>query len=72
MIAEQLADTRGAETIGDTYFGLYLLAMGRGRPRNPAEIGVLLSRSGFGEPREIPVPLPLQGRILVARPIGSR
>ena len=33
LIAEPMADTPGAEPVGDAYFGFYLLAMGSGRPR---------------------------------------
>ncbi len=34
LIAEPLASTPGAESMGDAYFGFYLLAMGSGRPRS--------------------------------------
>ena len=34
LIAEPMAETPGAEPIGDAYFGFYLLAMGRGRARS--------------------------------------
>ena len=33
VVAEPMAGARGAEPMGDAYFGFYLLAMGRGRPR---------------------------------------
>ena len=33
LVAEPMAGERGAEPMGDAYFGFYLLAMGRGRPR---------------------------------------
>ena len=33
LIAEPMADTAGAEAVGNAYFGFYLLAMGSGRPR---------------------------------------
>jgi demethylspheroidene O-methyltransferase len=71
LIAEQLAGTPGAETVGDVYFGFYLLAMGRGRPRTMAEIAELLAASGFGPPRELPTAQPLQVRLLAARPLGG-
>ncbi len=35
LLAEPMAETRGAEAAGDAYFGIYLLAMGQGRPRSP-------------------------------------
>lgn len=71
LIAEQLAGTPGAETVGDVYFGFYLLAMGRGRPRTVAEIAELLATAGFAAPRELPTAQPLQVRLLVARPLGG-
>jgi demethylspheroidene O-methyltransferase len=36
LIVEPLAATRGAETVGHGYFGLYLAAMRSGRPRTCA------------------------------------
>ncbi|MEE4185897.1 MAG: methyltransferase [Gammaproteobacteria bacterium] len=71
LIAEQLAGTPGAETVGDVYFGFYLLAMGRGRPRTVTEISELLAVSGFAPPRELPTAQPLQVRVLAARPLGG-
>jgi demethylspheroidene O-methyltransferase len=47
LIAEPMAATRGAEPIGDAYFGFYLLAMGRGRARSTGEIRSLLIGAGF-------------------------
>ena len=38
LIAEPMAETPGAEAIGDAYFGFYLLAMGSGRARRRAEM----------------------------------
>ena len=38
LIAEPMAGTPGAEPIGDTYFSLYLWAMGSGRPRTSEEL----------------------------------
>lgn len=68
LIAEQLSGTRGAEPVGDAYFGFYLLAMGRGRPRTVAEMTRLLADAGFATPREIRTHVPLQARVLIARP----
>ena len=68
LIAEQLAGTAGAETVGDTYFGLYLLAMGSGRPRTVEEMNRLLNEHGFSSAVEIATPLPLQVRLLITRP----
>ena len=47
LMAEPMAGGAGAEPIGDAYFGFYLLAMGSGRPRTPAELARLLARAGF-------------------------
>lgn len=51
LLAEPLADTPGAETIGGAYFGFYLMAMGRGRPRSFAQIRDLLTKAGFSSLR---------------------
>lgn len=66
LIAEPMAETRGAEAAGDGYFGLYLWAMGSGRPRSAAEIRIMLARAGYASVREIATPIPLTARILVA------
>jgi demethylspheroidene O-methyltransferase len=47
LVAEPMSGAPGAEPIGDAYFGFYLLAMGRGRPRRPTEIASLLREAGF-------------------------
>lgn len=67
VVAEPMASTRGCEPVAEAYFGLYLLAMGRGRPRGPDEIGALLRRAGFGRVRLHPARNPLHGRVLSAR-----
>jgi demethylspheroidene O-methyltransferase len=69
LVAEPMAGTRGAEPVGDAYFGFYLLAMGRGRARTPDEIGDLLRRTGFGRIRLVATRRPLQMRLMVARPL---
>ena len=68
LIAEPMADTPGAAHIGDAYFGFYLLAMGRGRARTPAEIGALLKSCGFSEPKLLPTRLPMQTSVLISSP----
>ncbi len=47
VIAEPLAGARGAEAVGDVYFGYYLRAMGRGRARRAEEFRRLLESAGF-------------------------
>jgi demethylspheroidene O-methyltransferase len=67
LLAEPMAGTRGAEAMGDAYFGFYLLAMGRGRPRREDELIAMLQAAGFGAVRPLPTRMPLQTRLLVAR-----
>jgi demethylspheroidene O-methyltransferase len=71
LVAEPMSDTPGAEPMGEAYFGFYLLAMGSGRPRSPAEHRALLQRAGFGRIRLLRNRLPLQTRILVAQPAAT-
>jgi demethylspheroidene O-methyltransferase len=66
LIAEPMAGTRGAEPVGAAYFGFYLLAMGRGRPRTPGEIADLLRRTGFERVCMVPTRRPLQTGLIVA------
>lgn len=66
-IAEPFAGTPGAEPVGDAYFGLYLLAMGSGRPRRAEELSALLAAAGFREIRERPTRRPLLARMLTAK-----
>jgi demethylspheroidene O-methyltransferase len=66
LIAEPMSGTPGAERIGDAYFGFYLLAMGRGRARTPAELAELLKATGFHAPRLIPTRIPMQTSLIVA------
>lgn len=67
LLAEPMAGTPGAEAMGDAYFGLYLLAMGRGRPRTAAELTAMLHQAGFDSVRQRATRLPLQTGLLVAR-----
>ncbi len=66
LIAEPMAQVRGAERVGDAYFGLYLLAMGSGRPRSVAEIRGMLRQAGFARSREVATPLPMIASLIVA------
>ncbi|MGG5888756.1 methyltransferase [Falsiroseomonas sp. HC035] len=66
LIAEPMAGTSGAEPMGEAYFGFYLLAMGRGRPRRPEELRAMLAEAGFASSRALPTPTPLLTRVLVA------
>lgn len=66
LLAEPMAESPGAEPMGHAYFGLYLWAMGSGRPRSADELNAMLQRAGFSNSREIRTYRPLMVRVLVA------
>ncbi len=68
LIAEPMAETPGAESMGHAYFGFYLLAMGSGRPRTAGELTRMLKDAGFSRCRELKTARPLMVRVLVAEP----
>lgn len=68
LIAEPMSDTPGAEPAGDAYFGFYLLAMGRGRPRSPGRLSELLEQAGFSRSRLLKTSRPLLTRVMIAQP----
>lgn len=47
VLAEPLSGSPDTAPIMDAYFGLYFAAMGQGKTRTPAEIGVLARKAGF-------------------------
>ncbi len=59
IVAETLSGVSGAEKISDAYFGFYLLAMGKGRPRSTAEMKTLMARAGFSRIRPVRTRRPL-------------
>jgi demethylspheroidene O-methyltransferase len=67
LLAEPMMGTPGAETVGDAYFGFYLLAMGRGRPRTPQNLQQMLIGAGFTNTHLVRTRQPLQSRLIVAR-----
>jgi len=67
ILAEPMAGTPGQEAMGDAYFGFYLLAMGRGRPRTHQEISQLLTNSGFEGIRLLPSVIPLNAQIIYCK-----
>lgn len=67
LVAEPMADTPGAEAIGDAYFGFYLLAMGSGRARRRAELAQLLQVAGFTGIRFLPSTRPMFASVLTGR-----
>jgi len=66
LIAEPMAGTAGAEPMGGAYFGFYLLAMGRGRPRRPDELAGMLTEAGFQAAKLLPTDTPLLTRVMQA------
>ncbi len=66
LIAEPMAGVRGAKGMGDAFFGLYLWAMGSGRPRSASEIRAMLSEAGFSSSRIISTPQPVVSGAIVA------
>lgn len=73
LLAEPMSETPGAEAMGSAYFGFYLMAMGRGRPRSAEQHRALLEAAGFGQVRLLRNPMPLYTRVLAARcaPLGT-
>ncbi|MGA9025257.1 MAG: methyltransferase [Steroidobacteraceae bacterium] len=67
LLAEPMSGTPGAATVGDAYFGFYLLAMGRGRPRTPENLQQMLLAAGFKGTQLMRTRQPLQSRLLVAQ-----
>lgn len=68
LVAEPLADTPGARTMGDGYFGFYLLAMGQGKPRTFSMISSLLRQAGFRLIRRRRTRRPFLVSLIEARP----
>lgn len=66
LIAEPMADAPGAQAMGHAYFGFYLLAMGRGKPRKISEINDLLKKAGFSRVRTIATKMPINTQIVLA------
>ena len=67
LLAEPMAGVRGAEAVGDAYFGMYLLAMGSGRARSAATLCAMLRAAGFRSARPRRTATPLQTGLIVAR-----
>jgi demethylspheroidene O-methyltransferase len=71
LLAEPMAGVKGAEPMGDAYFGFYLWAMGSGRPRTPQEIVRFLEQTGFEQVRILKTRRPLMTGAISARKPGS-
>ena len=65
LIAEPMADTPEHPAMGHAYFGFYLLAMGRGRPRTIDEISHLAMDSGFKSVQVLPCSMPINAQVLL-------
>ncbi|MFO1160354.1 MAG: methyltransferase [Reyranellaceae bacterium] len=72
MIAEPMVDERRRDPVGDAYFGLYLLAMGSGRPRRPSEIREMLAAAGFSGTAELPTRQPMLTRLVWGKVLDNR
>ncbi|WP_349367637.1 methyltransferase [Salinarimonas sp.] len=66
LVGEPMSHTPGARAVTQAYFGLYLYAMGSGRPRTPAEIADLVARAGFSGSRFVRTRMPLVASLVVA------
>jgi demethylspheroidene O-methyltransferase len=66
LVAEPMAGTPGARAMGHGYFGVYLFAMGQGRPRTARETAALLRGAGFCRVREHRTAQPVLVRVLSA------
>jgi demethylspheroidene O-methyltransferase len=67
LIAEPMAGIAHSRAVGDAYFAFYLLAMGRGRARTPAEIASMLEAAGFSNPGVIATNQPVITQLIRAR-----
>ena len=71
LLGEPMAGTRGAEAMGDAYFGMYLLAMRSGRPRAPGQIIAMLAAAGFEGAKTVPTRRPMMTGLIVAKVSGK-
>ena len=66
LLGEPMAGTPGAEPVGDAYFAFYLLALGSGQARSPAQLATMLRAAGFKHVSPRPTTVPLLASLLVA------
>jgi demethylspheroidene O-methyltransferase len=66
LIVEPMAESSGAQRMGDAYFGLYLWAMGSGRPRSQSQYRHMLQKAGFSAVKAIKTDLPIITSAIVA------
>jgi demethylspheroidene O-methyltransferase len=65
LLAEPMADPRGARQ--DAYFHFYLMAMGEGRLRTPQKLSDMMLEAGFTRVELLSNPMPTHARILIAQ-----
>jgi demethylspheroidene O-methyltransferase len=70
LLAEPMVVPGRDEPSGAAYFGLYLLAMGPGRPRSAERLAALISAAGFTDVQQRQTRTPLQVGLLSARKGG--
>ena len=68
MIAEPMSAFPTRDPMAEAYFGFYLMAMGRGRARTPAEISAMARAAGFSRIVNKPTRTPMLVRVLIAHP----
>jgi demethylspheroidene O-methyltransferase len=68
LIAEPMSDEGAPDRISDVYFAFYLLSMGRGRARTPAELFAFLRAAGFTRMRLLRTRTPFLLRAIIAQP----
>lgn len=66
VIGEPMSSSSGADPVS-AYFGLYLHAMGSGRPRGRAALQSMLRSSGFSVVRAQATRVPMIAQVIVAR-----
>ena len=67
LVVEPFSGIKGAERVGDAYFGFYLFAMGRGRTRTISQHQALLRAAGFTKTRLVPTRYPVHTGIIAAQ-----
>ncbi len=67
LLAEPMAREKVGDPATDAYFGLYLHAMGRGRPRTAPELQALIAQAGFTRCTSMRTHLPMLTSLLIAK-----
>jgi demethylspheroidene O-methyltransferase len=68
LVAEPISGLTGSRAVTEAYFGLYLFAMGNGRPRSLPQFKALLEEAGFCRVRALPTRRPLLTNLVTASP----